>query len=153
HAIFAHFAGEVWQLIAIPFEIVQRNREAAGGHDRFDVEYDDLALAGYLREFAAKLRPLVIAIVDDRAAAVEAEDQRPVLEAAEHDRQPPVFRQVRGRFALAASQVQVGDALIAEHAERVETFGRQVDAALIGGRGVEEDSLGGDELAQHWVEF
>src|SRR5262249_3399461 len=54
---------------------------------------------------------------------------------------------------LAAGQVQVADAPVTQDAEGVEPFRRDVDSALGGGRGVEEDPLRRDELAERLVQL
>ena len=153
HPPLAHLARELQKLGAVALVLEQRHREAAGRHDRLDVEQDDLPIAGQLGEVGTKVLPFRVAGADDPPAAVEPQDEGLALEAAEHERQPPVLGDVGGRLVLAAGQVQVADAPVTQDAEGVEPFRREVDAALVGGRGVEEDPLRRDELAERLVQL
>src|SRR5262249_23666850 len=74
------------------------------------------------------------------------------LEAAEHEGEPPVLGDVGGGLALAAGQVEVADAGVAEDAEGVQALGRKVDPPPVRRRGVEVNVLGGDEPAEDVVQ-
>ncbi len=153
HAFVAHIAGELGQLRTLALVLEERHREAAGGHDRFDVEQDDLPGARQVGKLAAEVVPGGIPRPHHAPLAIEAQDQRLGREAAKHERQPPVLGNVGRRLALAAGQVQVRHALVVEDAERVVPLGRHVDPAAVGSAGVEEDMLGGNELPQVVIEF
>jgi hypothetical protein len=122
HFFLAHGARELQQLVALSPVLVQRHGETAGGHDGLDVEHDDLTLAWIGAKEKVHLFPCRVARTDNSAPSVEADDARLVLEAAEHQRQPPVFGDVRGCLILAAGQVEIGHALFVQDVETVTAF-------------------------------
>src|SRR5262249_21208840 len=83
----------------------------------------------------------------------KAKNQGLLLETAEHQRQPPVLRDVSSSLALAPGHVEVSDATVVQDAKRVQPFGRDIDAPLVGSRGIEEHLLGRDEIPQGLVQF
>jgi hypothetical protein len=98
-------------------------------------------------------RPLGGARVDDPPLAVKAQNRRLLLEAAKHQREPAVLREVGGGLILAAGQVQVGHLCGAQYAKGIKPLGGDVDATLRRRGGSEEDVLRGDELPQVIVQF
>ncbi len=75
---------------------------------------------------AASFVEAVGARLDDGPAAVEAHDARRPVEGTEHQHDASVLAQVRDRLDAAAGEIEVRDAVRAEHGERVESFRREV---------------------------
>ena len=105
---------------------------------------DDLSRAG--RDDINKLIriiPLRIARPNDFAAAVEAEDEGFIVEAAKHDGQSAIVENVSRRFVAAAGDVEIGDGAVIENSQRVQSLGRKVDAASASPPSRRKTSAGG----------
>src|SRR5215204_1555326 len=152
-AVLALLQSPLDEHLPLLLQLVDGHGEAAGGLRRLDFEEDDLPLAGQLGEVRTQGRPLPVPGAHDAAAPVDAEDERALGEATEHDRHPPVLREVRGRLVAAPRQVEVGDPPPpVEAAERVHALRREVDATLGGRRRREEHLLLADEGLELFVE-
>ena len=94
----------------------QRHAPAAARLHALDRDIEDLARAGQQGEMRRELLPAAIPRHDRLAAAVDPQDQRGLLEIAEHQRDPPVGKKVRVGLVARAAEVEIGDALRREHA-------------------------------------
>ena len=99
-----------------------------------------------------KLVPLRILRQHRAAAPIDTQDQRRILERAEHDGDAAIGDQMRVRLVARSAEVEIGDALVAEHAKRIIALGAQVDPRPIGRGRDEEDRLARDEGAVFFAE-
>ncbi len=122
------------QAVTVVDEIHQRHRVSTRRRDPLDVHLDDRALPRQCREVRCQRVEARRADLVHGAAPVDARDARISRERAGHERDASVLAQVRDRLDAAAGQVEVGDALRPEDAQRVVSLWRQIDVPAVARR-------------------
>ena len=75
------------------------------------------------------------------APAIDAQDQGRPVKGTEHDRDPPVCREMGLRFIARSADIEIGDATRPQDAETVHALGAEVDPRAVRRGRHEEDRL------------
>src|SRR5215510_11851312 len=124
---------------ALAFERHERHTPAAARLHALDVYQEDLAGAGQQCELRRQRGPARVLRQHRSSPAVDAQDQRRLLEVAEHNGDAAVGSQMRMRLVARAAEIEVANLARTEHAKAVEPFRRQVDPS-VGCRGRHEEN-------------
>src|SRR5580698_2471342 len=110
------------------------------------MQYNYVPHSSNLRKMRKIVAPKFFTRTNDLTGAIKTENQWLQGKTAEHDGHTPVFHDMRRRFAATAGQVQVTNSLGIKAAERVHSFGGNIDAALARRGGRKENFLLANEL-------
>ena len=94
-------------MVAITTMVVERYAESAGSLHLVDFRDDQLSRAGIDRALGSEALPFRLIRQNGMPASVQPENQRRTVEGAEHESDPAVLEQMRGRFVSGTRQVRI----------------------------------------------
>lgn len=120
----------VGQRLPVPLIVVQGHRHATGGLHPLDVEQEDLPGRHAGRKERHGRLPARVAAVQHPRLAIDPQYHRRPLEGAEHHRHARVLQHMGRRLVTAAGQIEPGQGMGIENAQRIPALGGEVDRAL-----------------------